>query len=221
MQTHYACAPLSRQRLSLADATPIGMGNRRKVFVHPENPSLCIKIARKDHIRRGLDRRGGLYRLMPTRWRDDNWLEARAYQQTALRDDASPNWQYVSRLHGWQPTDMGDGLVFDYYHTPQGTPAPSLEALLQSGPCSADLERALADLADFLAATDLWMRHPGPANIVWASDGRLKLIDCLGTYNMQLLRHLAPIRKRRRTRHIRYLNGAVARIQQPPPLVAE
>ena len=62
---------------------------------------------------------------------------------------------------------------------------------------------------------------PGPANIVWASDGRLKLIDCLGTYNMQLLRHLAPIRKRRRTCHIRYLNGAVARIQQAPPLVAE
>lgn len=149
MQIHYAFAPFSQQRLSLADATPIGMGNRRRDFVHPSHPDLCIKIARNQHIRRGLDRRGGLYRLMPTRWRDDNWLEARAYQQTALREDASPNWQYVPHLHGWQPTDMGDGLVFDYYRTPQGEPAPSLEALLQNGMCGADLERALTDLAVF------------------------------------------------------------------------
>ena len=29
----------------------IGMGNRRWVFQHPDNPKLCIKVARQAHIR--------------------------------------------------------------------------------------------------------------------------------------------------------------------------
>ena len=221
MQTAYACARFSAQHLKLADRAPIGMGNRRYVFAHPTHPDLCIKLARTRHIRRQLDRRGGLYRLMPTRWRDDNWLEARAYQQPALRDTQSGNWLFVPRLHGWQATDRGVGLVFDYYRTAHGAPAPNLADLLAGGRHDAALEDALADLRRFLARTDLWMRHPVPANIVWGADGRLKLIDCLGTYNMHVLRHLAPVRYRRRHRHIRYLNGAIAHLQHNTGVLAE
>jgi hypothetical protein len=202
--------------------SPIGMGNRRQVFIHPDHPDLCVKIARNDHIRQSLDKRGGIYRLMPTHWRDDNWLEAYAYRQKALRDDSSPAWRHVPRLYGWQDSDLGCGLVFDFYRTAQGQPAPSLQQVLQSGLSNEQLDRALIELTQFLNTTDVWMRHPGPANIVLAADGRLKLIDCLGTYNMSyVVHHFSVLRRRRQVRHISYLHGAVTRMRQSAPLTAE
>ena len=88
------------QKLGLGDAEPIGMGNRRRVFEHPNNPNLCIKIARSEHIRAQMDERGFFYRLMPTRWRDDNWLEARAYQQEVLETADPAIWLHLTRISG-------------------------------------------------------------------------------------------------------------------------
>lgn len=209
MALEYACTRFAEQCLQLETRDPIGMGNRRRVFQHPDHPDLCIKVARQEHIRQSLDKRGGLYKYMPTRWRDDNWLEAIAYQQAALQDAASPNWAHIPRLHGWQDTDIGTGLVFDYYRTETGEAAPNLAHVLADGIIEPHVQTAIDGLIAYLSQTDVWMRHPGPPNIVLAADGKLKLIDCLGTYNMRVFRPFKSILKRRRGRHIAYLQRAV------------
>jgi hypothetical protein len=56
------------------------------------------------------------------------------------------------------------------------------------------------------------MRHPNTENTVMGPDGRLKLIDCLGTYNMQGLRFVPAIRRRRQARNIDYLERQVAHL---------
>lgn len=215
MAEAYLGTQFAQTTLSLADKKPIGMGNRRQVFVHPENPALCFKVARFDHIRAQMDKRGLVYKLMPTRWRDDNWLEARAYRQSAIEPQNDRIWQHLPRLYGWQDSDLGAGLVFDYYRAADDTPAPTLRRAIQENGLTAALQNALDELYAYIRETGLWMRHPNAENTVLAADGRLKLIDCLGTYNMHMLRHIPALRKRRLENHITYLAKQVASSDEP------
>ena len=198
--------------LNIQDA--IGMGNRRWVFQHPHHPHLCIKVARQAHIREQLNTKGGLYRLMPTTWRDDNVLEARAYTQKALTTEDAYIWRHLPHMYGWQATNLGPGLVFDYYQDADGKPAPNLQGVLQTQGLTNALETAIDELHRYMRTTQIWMRHPGPPNIVWARDGHLKLIDCLGTYTMGWQHHIRPFRRERIQRHSAYLtttiNAAIA-----------
>lgn len=206
---NYATQRFSTDELQLNEDDKIGMGNRRFVFQHPQHEDLCIKVARAAHIRANLDRRGFVYRLMPTHWRDDNWLEARAYRQAPLQSDRPEIWQHIPRLHGWQATSLGPGLVFDYYRREDGTAAPNLKQVLETDGLTPRLEAAISRLNAFMHAHGVWMRHPGPPNIVLAADGDLKLIDCLGTYNMPFMQYSAAIRRRRAQRHEAYLARSV------------
>ena len=209
MPVSFPTPQFSAQKLHLADVEPIGMGNRRRVFQHPDNPDMCIKVARTEHIRAQMDARGPVYRLMPTRWRDDNWLEARAYQQPVLNPTNDIIWTHLPKLYGWQETDIGTGLVFDYYRDASGQPAPTLRRALQENGLANGLAEALQCLNEYIRTTGLWMRHPNVDNTVFGQDGRLKLIDCLGTYNMHVLRYIPALRTRRYARHISYLDKQV------------
>lgn len=208
----YQCRQFSTETLSLENKHSVGMGNRRTVFVHPDNPELCIKIARSEHIRAQLNERGLIYRMMPTRWRDDNWLEAHAYQQSVLRTTNPAIWLHLPRLHGWQDTDIGPGLVFDYYRNTEGGPAPTLRETIKTEGLGPDIRQALNELANYIRQADIWMRHPNTENTVIGLDGRIKLIDCLGTYNMHGLRYIRAVRKRRQARNIAYLERQVANL---------
>ena len=200
-----------KQALVLNVEDAIGMGNRRWVFQHPDNPNLCIKVARAAHIREQLNAKGGLYKLMPTTWRDDNVLEARAYRQKALNTDNAYVWQHLPHMLGWQETNLGPGLVLDYYTDPQGKPAPNLQSVLKTQGMTPELAVAVQNLHAYILKTQIWMRHPGPPNIVWAADGHLKLIDCLGTYTMGWQHRIAMFRQKRLERHCTYLDTTIAR----------
>lgn len=207
--TNYATQCFSEDELQLEEEDKIGMGNRRFVFQHPQHENLCIKVARAAHIRASLDQRGFFYRLMPTHWRDDNWLEARAYRQKPLQSKNLDIWQHIPRLHGWQATSLGPGLVFDYYRQSNGDAAPNLRDVLEKNGLTPKVEGAIDRLNAFMHTHGIWMRHPGPPNIVLAADGDLKLIDCLGTYNMPFMQYIPAIRHHRAKRHEAYLARAV------------
>ncbi len=200
------------RKLSLAGTAPIGMGNRRRVFRHPENGALCIKIARLRHIRQQMDARSLFHKMMPTRWRDDNRLEVRAYRQSAIRGGEETVWRHLPRLYGWQDTDLGRGLVFDYFQNHDGGPAPTLRQALDAQGDVDEVKAALDELYDFIRSAGIWMRHPNVENVVLAADGRLKLIDCLGTYNGHVRRLVPPLVRRRLERHVSYLSRQVGRL---------
>ena len=112
---------------------------------------------------------------------------------------------------GWQETNLGPGLVFDYYTDPQGKPAPNLQSVLKTQGMTPELAVAVQNLHAYILKTQIWMRHPGPPNIVWAADGHLKLIDCLGTYTMGWQHRIAMFRQKRLERHCTYLDTTIAR----------
>lgn len=212
MQSAYACAPFSSDELILSDAKPIGMGNRRYVFAHPVHENLCLKIPCTAHIRQNMNRRNIIYRFMPTHWRDDNWLESRAYRRGEFKGEDNAVWRHFPRLYGWQRTDIGVGLVFDYYRSETLAPAPNLHQALEVDGLTTQIKAALDRLMNFIDCYQIWMRHPNPSNNVLASDSELKLIDCLGTYNMPLVRYLPAVRRRHAERNKIYLQEAVRRV---------
>ena len=188
------------------------MGNRRKVYFHPEQPNLCIKVARLSHIRSELNARGWAHKMTPTHWRDDNWLEARAYQQPLLAVKTPVIQRHIATLYGWQNTSHGMGLVFNFFTDKKGRPAPNLQKLILLNGVTATVLAATAELKQFILQHGPWMRHPGPENIVMAAVGHLKLVDCLGTYNTPLQRYIPAIRKRRRLRHTEYLDNEISKL---------
>lgn len=122
--------------------------------------------------------------------------------------------RHIPMLYGWQATNLGPGLVFDYYRQPNGQRAPNLEEVILSQGLTAEIKRAIVGLSAFILNNAPWMRHPVPFNIVYAADKNLKLVDCIGTYTMPWRRHLPVIRNQRRRRHLAYMSKSISELQK-------
>lgn len=166
----------------LKDITPFGEGASRRCYVHPDNPALCIKVQKPEVLRT----KSLPVRLMsPIYYRTENISDATAYRQKAVRNGSVRLWEHIPRLHGWQKTDLGWGLVSDYYST-DGHPAPTLRALLRAHGITREINEAVKELARFLLETHVITRNIHPHNVVLAQDGRLKIVDDLGNRGMSL-----------------------------------
>src|SRR5690606_5573402 len=106
----------SASRLELSDDTLIGQGNKRDCHAHPQDPRLCIKVARDQ-----------------ARWQE-------CHQQSVVE------WYYLSHLRrqevpfdhlvdcrGWVQTSRGIGLVLERVRDDDGGAAPTLGDALSSG----------------------------------------------------------------------------------------
>ena len=75
------------------------------------------------------------------------------------------------------------------------------ETIIEQG-VTREFRAGLDKLDRYIRRVGIWMGQPNTENTVMGPDGRLKLIDCLGTYNMQGLRFVPAIRRRRQARNI-------------------
>lgn len=177
-------------RYELSDDTLIGQGNKRDCHAHPEDPSLCIKVARHPH----------------------NWHEC--HQQSVVE------WYYLSHLrrrrvpfdhlvhcHGWVQTSHGSGLVLERVRNDEGSAAPTLNDALTQGQIgereafsllstlkSWALRHAVA-IAD-LNTANLMLRHR-------AGQRELVLVDGIGSRRAEwkfTLYQIFPALSRRKTR---------------------
>ena len=162
--------PIFSQSIALLKhAAPFGQGAVSVCYVHPDNPDLCIKVQKPELTAAAAP-------WKPT----ENAKTAHGYRQKAVRHGDARLWEHLPRLHGWQNTDLGLGLVSDYYSTPDGAPAPTLRALLQTHGMTREMNQAIAAFVAYLCDTRLLTRRIAPHNLVYARDGRLKLIDDMG-----------------------------------------
>jgi hypothetical protein len=174
----------------LSDDTLIGQGNKRDCHEHPEDSSLCIKVARHP----------------------DNWEEC--HQQSVVE------WYYLSHLrqrrvpfdhlvdcHGWVQTSRGAGLVLERVRDDAGSAAPTLGDALAHGDIDESeafsllstvrtwaLEHAVA-IAD-LNTANLMLRHR-------AGHRELVLVDGIGSRRAEwkfMLYQTFPALSRRKTR---------------------
>lgn len=119
--------PFSAAEPELVLIDKIGEGHKRECWRHPENPSLCIKVAKaepKAHMQ--------------------NLLEGHYAEHLHKCGVISPR---LPRVHGWKKTNRGLGLVMDLIHDDSGLPAPTLRQALEHNLVSRDEARALLDEA--------------------------------------------------------------------------
>ena len=158
-------APAATTALRLSERTPFAVGGRRLCFVHPNDPSLCVKVNRRDDQRFGrLDKKG---RLVPARLRrgiDDNRQERRSL--TALRRRLGDRYAHFPRCHGVCDTDLGDGLVIDLLRDADGRISRSIRQTLCEGVALRDLKPAFDRFGEFLLSHNIVTRALLDHNLV-------------------------------------------------------
>lgn len=173
--------------IDLSGSTPFAEGGRRFCYRHPDNPDRCVKISKHQAVKDRRDQAPWYRRLRPLTAFDDNLDELKGYRQLpiyrALKDDRSPVWQHIPRCNGFAATSHGPGLVLDFYHS-NGKPAPTVYDHITEHGVTATLVDAMQEFADFLQTSQLVTRAIIPHNIVWAADGKIKLIDGIGGRNL-------------------------------------
>lgn len=182
--------------IDLSGSTPFAEGARRLCYQHPENTDLCVKISKPQTVEARRKHAPWYRRLRSLTAFDDNYDELKGYRQLpifrALKDDNAQVWQHIPRCYGFAGTSLGPGLVLDYYHS-NGKPAPTVQDHIAKHGMTAELQSAMQEFADFLTSSQLVTRAIIPHNIVWAADGKIKLIDGIGGRNLIPLAEFFPI----------------------------
>lgn len=195
MKTHYHY--YSQSKAALEGIAPFAEGQNRLCFIHPDNPHLCIKIVKKDSIARLRSRRGFIKNLRSNIHFDDNLNEYHAHQQPIITNGGEHIYEHISRCYGWQETDIGIGLVSDYYADKNGDTAATLESYLHTHGFTDEIKAKLDDIANYLRETGLMTRNIIPHNIVIAADENLKIVDGLGLPSRFSIANISPAMKRR------------------------
>ncbi len=175
--------PISEEVLDLTSDDKFAEGGNRFCYRHPHREDLCVKITRPGRPDAIREKKSGLKRLRPLAAFDDNKVEFKAYQQSAIvkpRIDKVYLWQHLPKCYGWQRTSLGLGLVTDLYADTKGEPAKTLEHYLQNKGLDGFSKQILWEFEAYLLDARILTKNILPHNLVIAGDGRLKLIDGLG-----------------------------------------
>jgi hypothetical protein len=145
----------------------IGRGHDRECWRHPDNLSLCIKVA------------------TPEQERAQNDIDFHYGRHLARRAITGP---HLTRVHGWVNTDRGQGLAFELVQQPDGTPAPPLKLALRQGFITAEEAAELVREAfNWLTTHNVILADCGLDNFLVQQlpDGRRRLVfvDGLGARN--------------------------------------
>lgn len=160
--------------LVLDESLFIGAGAHRRVYRHPRDPGLCIKIEANELT------------YSPTA------KEVRYFKKLRW---IRPFYTYgqIARCHGWVATNLGRGAIYELVlDEVTGEVAPTLQAVLESiaadGPSSpwklSDVRRAVIAFRDGLMRQAIPMRDPHFENLCVerAASGALRVVavDSIG-----------------------------------------
>ncbi|MBS7328896.1 MAG: hypothetical protein KIG68_09175 [Oxalobacter sp.] len=115
---------MAEKIINVSGLEPFGTGAHRKCFPHPDNPDRCIKViynpstsARKEIVR-----------------------ELKYYE---VLNHSLKDWSGVPRYYGQVQTDIGTGYVYDLIKNYDGTPAVTLEKMMQECETFEDAQKIL------------------------------------------------------------------------------
>lgn len=152
--------------LDLDAAVLVGKGLHRECYEYPGDSTRCVKIVVAGNS-------------------DENRREASYYRRLARRHIS---WDMLSIFHGLEPTNMGEGAVFDLIRDYDGMVSHTLEHYLRSQALSIDYEAvlagALADLKVYLLRYRVVTMTLKSKNILFQrisqDSGKLVIIDNVG-----------------------------------------
>ena len=182
------------QPLLLKELEPFGVGGRRSCYVHPLDPSKCVKVLRVD------DRRTVRLRktIIPAHWRrayDNNAHEKRELESLEKRIGPSMR-RHLPLSYGMVPTDLGPGFVLDLVRDSDGRISRSLRELITTGYPLEKLRPSFDEFGHFLSEHLILTRKLLDHNLVVSMQGdipgRMVLIDGLGDPAFIPLSRLIP-----------------------------
>lgn len=169
--------------IDLSGQRPFAEGDNRVCFIHPNDPSRCLKVMKPAVVERQYARAPWHKKLRGKSAMDDNQREVKAYRQRAIRTGGERVWEHLPRWYGVAQTSLGPANATDLIATAPGEAAPTLAQLLQTRGLDESLQTSLTALEHWLRHTQILSRNLLPHNIVARQeDGgfRLFLIDGLG-----------------------------------------
>ena len=136
--------------LVLSGAEPFARGNKRHCYVHPADPSLCVKVAaRADsgecHAQQKLD------------------LEDHALLK---RRGSAALFDRIPEIAGVVDTDLGPGIVMRIYRDADGRISRTLAAVVRERGLTPCLARAIDELKQWQRQQRLLTRDTGPHNVL-------------------------------------------------------
>jgi hypothetical protein len=171
--------------LQLQALDPFARGGNRLCYVHPENPTLCVKVRRPDFsLRERRSKKGFPKTLLPLSHFDDNLEE---FNVMSMLDEKFGDalYRHVSRCHGFVATDMGDGLVSELIRNEDGTIAETLKKYIWDNGFDPISRSAVEQLSQHWLSLAIPSRDLLLHNIVAQRKGdsieRLVVIDGLGS----------------------------------------
>lgn len=177
------------KKLFLAASQPFAAGDHRLCYRHPHDENLCIKVNRQGKAQM-LKASAPFYkRFRSVDSFDDNQIEYRAFQQSAILRNTPEIWRHIPRCYGWVETDIGCGLVTDYYPSDNlNVPATTLEEYLKEFSVTPQLLSALKEFSAYLRRYLLLTKNLMPHNLLVLQESggvlRLILIDGFGLSTM-------------------------------------
>lgn len=192
------CGNTDQAKVCFSDQLPIARGNRRLVFVHPENPSICLKVAAPGKSPTEIrDSKYWYKRLRPVHSYDDNHIELCEYQRL-IRTVANPTVG-LPRIYGLAATNLGPALMQDLIRNSDGTVSSNLKDYLEGFRICPERVRALtnsaAQFTDWLINNKIVVHDLHLQNVVvqeTPNSLRFVLIDGLGAWSLVPFEHLLP-----------------------------
>jgi hypothetical protein len=184
--------------LRLADQRPFATGGRRLCFVHPGDPSKCVKVLRTDDERFVKTGRT----LVPAFLRreyDNNEDERRALSRL-WRRLGEREYRHLPRCYGYEATDLGRGLVLDLVRDADGRISRSVREALAAGATLEEIRPAYDEMAAHFVKhaveTRAILEHNLSAQRLADGRYRLVLIDGFGDPAWIPVRSLVPALRR-------------------------
>lgn len=169
--------------LLLRPLEPFTIGGTRLCFLHPNDPTKCVKVLRTDRTpgsRRA--RTKGLKRFRSLKHWDDQFKEVQAYEHL-LKKSTPRVWDHVPEFFGQVQTDLGVGIVTRLFRNVNGEYPRNLEEELPAG-MDTTLTRAVKDFKSWLREELVVTRDLLPHNIIVVRETeescRLVIVDGIG-----------------------------------------
>ena len=167
----------------LSDIAPFAEGGNRKCFVHPNNPSRCLKVVHPGLLEKIKKNKPWYKRLRSLESFDDNLREENAYQQKAIINGDSNIWDHLAKWYGMQETDIGMASETELVKNDNEI-AETLENYLFKNGLTDEIKNSIAIFQEWLRESLVLTKNIIPHNLVIKKENNemlIKIIDGLGS----------------------------------------
>ena len=137
--------------LSLSKYQPFAEGTKRRCYVYPNDPNLCVKVLSG----RGVDEKQIA----------EHQLELEDYALLQRRNSPAL-LERIPRFKGTVDTDLGQGIVSQLFRDTDGQISRNLGELIREQGLTPDLAKAIDELKQWQQDQRLLTRDTGPHNVV-------------------------------------------------------